>query len=533
MELVQIQPSLPVPSSTSQQTQKAVKTVEQPSVLAEDRASSYVIYVDLPDEPDEMLLVHGYTGAFDKVSKDVATYLRSRELRSAPKPLYGAWTPEKPLEGPIEAPSDEILGILRRRGYLTRMGYEKEETLLERIALKMHEVRSRVPNYIFMPTYSCNLRCAYCFQDHMRTDPRYRHLLRLMSLEMVDRVFKGIFGIEAAHGISDDSEFRRNIGFYGGEPFLKDNFRVVEHIINKALSLGPATFWAVSNATELDAYRPLLSRDKLSNIQVTIDGTPGEHNRRRIYEDGSGSFERIARNISMALDMGVSISIRLNIDRRNVGTLPELAEIFASRGWTSYPNFGVYTAAVRSYSNKKDVSECMGSWELDKELARLQTENAAMSIFAAPDDEIKQQSRRIFRDGGNTVPTLRESFCSAHSGMYIFDPFGDIYACWEKTGDPSIRVGHVQDDGTLEMNSGVSNLWRSRTVASNPVCGKCRYALHCGGGCAVLAHRNTGDYHTNFCDSFSSRFRSNVAQAYVEHISGRAFVEQKGRVCDQ
>lgn len=31
MELVQIQPSLPVPSSTSQQTQKAVKTVEQGS----------------------------------------------------------------------------------------------------------------------------------------------------------------------------------------------------------------------------------------------------------------------------------------------------------------------------------------------------------------------------------------------------------------------------------------------------------------------------------------------------------------------
>jgi len=192
----------------------------------------------------------------------------------------------------------------------------------------------------------------------MRTDPHYQHLLQPMSMEMVERIFKGIINIEAAHGIGEDSQFRRNIGFYGGEPFLKANFRVVEYIVNKALNLGHATFWAVSNATELDAYRPLLSREKLSNIQVTIDGVPSEHDRRRIHEDGSGSFGAIASNISMALDMGVSVSIRLNIDRRNVENLPELAEMFVSRGWTSYPNFGVYTAAVRSYSDKKNVSEC-------------------------------------------------------------------------------------------------------------------------------------------------------------------------------
>lgn len=50
------------------------------------RTSSYVIYVDLPKDADSMLLVHGYTGAFDKVDKKVADYLRLLEPVKAPKP---------------------------------------------------------------------------------------------------------------------------------------------------------------------------------------------------------------------------------------------------------------------------------------------------------------------------------------------------------------------------------------------------------------------------------------------------------------
>jgi hypothetical protein len=44
------------------------------------RTSSYVIYVDLPHNDHEMLLVHGYTGAFDKVSKRIATFVRAHGI---------------------------------------------------------------------------------------------------------------------------------------------------------------------------------------------------------------------------------------------------------------------------------------------------------------------------------------------------------------------------------------------------------------------------------------------------------------------
>lgn len=503
------------------------------------RASSYVIYVDLPTESDGILLVHGYSGAYDKVSTRVAAFIRSLEIRRPPKPLYGAWGLEPIVEGPVAPPSAATLETLKRRGYLTEMSVEKEEEVFNRIARKLHEVHSRRPSYIFIPTYNCNLRCPYCFQDHMRTSDRFHHLLSSMTLEIVDRIFKGIVNIETAHGIGPaqapdaGQPVPRSFGFFGGEPLLAANRPVIGHIMEQALALGPAVFWAVSNATELDAYQDVLSPKKLSNIQITLDGPPEEHDQRRAYENGSGSFENIARNISLALNLGVNINVRLNVDRGNISHLPELAEVIHRHGWNEYKNFSIYVAPIRAINDVTKRDHVMSSWDIDRAVAELQIEHPLMSIMAQPDDGLKRQAYRIFKDPEHHIPNLRESFCGAHTGMYIFDAFGDIYTCWERTGDPSIRIGHIQEDGGLQMNLPLLHQWRSRTVTSNPVCIKCRYALHCGGGCAVLAHNSTGEMHRNFCDGFSSRFRANVAEAYIAHASGAGLAERPYRLCDQ
>jgi uncharacterized protein len=489
------------------------------------RTSSYTIYVDLPGNSEDMLLVHGYTGAYDKVSRRVATYVRSLELRRPPRPLYGDWSAEPEIDGQISRPSVQTLEILKRRGYLTEMSPQEEEETFAAFATNLHERNIRqMPNYMFMPTYNCNLRCAYCFQDHMRTDSRFRHLLRTIEPAVVDRIFSGMLQIEAMHGIQGDGPRNRVIGFFGGEPLLESSRPIVQYIIEKAVDLGAAKFWAVTNGTDLHAYRDLLSPQRLSALQVTFDGPPEEHDRRRVYEDGSGSYERIARNVSMALEQEVSVNIRLNIDRNNIQHLPALAEDFVARGWDKSPYFSVYTAPIRAENDKTDAKTTFDTWGLDRALTELANHDPKMEILGRPDDKIREQARRIFREPSTAMPSFRESFCSAHTRMYIFDAFADIYACWEKTGDPTIRIGHVEGDGTVTLNTTVNTLWKSRTVATNPVCRRCRYALHCGGGCAVLALGSTGRYHANFCDGFAARFRSNVAEAYLDHIHGVSFL---------
>lgn len=499
------------------------------------RTSSYTIYVDLPDNPNEMLLVHGYTGAYDKVSRKVATYVRSLEIRRPPKPLYGEWTDESAVDGRVEPPSSATIDVLRRRGYLTDMNVEKEQEFFHKMVGRIHERNLKgAPGYIIMPTYNCNLRCAYCFQDHMRSNPLYGHLLRPMSLEMVDRIFEGIRNIELMHGLEENgSPRKRGIGFFGGEPLLAASRSTIQYIMEKTWKMGPAVFWGISNATELDAYEDLLGPDKIMRLQVTLDGIPSEHDKRRVYADGSGSWDRIARNITMALEHGVKISVRMNLDRNNINQLPELATIFSAQGWDRSPHFSAYTAPIHAVNDNVDRATTMDSWQLDQKLKEMQKEFPVLARIIGPDDMIKDRARGLFDKPETFIPELKESFCSAHHKMYIFDAFADIYACWERTGDSNIRVGRIKEDGTLEMKEETLNLWRSRTVSTNPVCSQCRYALYCGGGCAVLAEGKTGKYHMNFCDGYASRFRANVAEAYIDHISGVAVVAKGARICDQ
>jgi uncharacterized protein len=499
------------------------------------RTSSYTILVALPNDERDVLLVHGYTGAYDRVPRAVAAFLRAQQARPPAKPLYGEWSAEPGPTAPPGAPtvSDETIAHLAAQGYLTDLTPEEEETFFSGFAVKLHERALRqAPSYIFIPTYDCNLRCSYCYQDHMRSDCSFKHLLRSMRPAMVDRIFTALPRLEERHGLDPALPRRRNIGLFGGEPLLGANRPVIEHILGRACELGDVDLWAVTNGTELEAYRDLLGPAGISRLQITLDGPPAEHDARRIYADGSGSYARIAANITMALDLGVGVSVRLNVDRTNLEQIPAVAEEIVARGWDRYPGFAAYTSPVRPGNGKTEARTTLSSWELDRALTALREEHPNLRVVARPDEGMRGRARQIFDGGREVLPTLRPSFCGAHDRMYIFDPFGDIYACWERTGDPEVSLGNVTPEGDVVLRSDPMQLWHGRTVASNPVCRRCRYALHCGGGCAILALEQNGKFNSNYCDGFAARFKASVAEAYLEHAAGHGPAVVQERICD-
>jgi uncharacterized protein len=479
------------------------------------RASNYTIYVDLPDDPDHVLLVHGYSGAYDRVSAAVARYVRSLDVRP-PKPLYGTWGDDGPIRDSA-TPASGTIELLQKRGYLTAATRAEERERFDRlVALKHKRSLARVPSYLFMPTYDCNLRCPYCFQDHMRSEERFQPLLRTMTPSMIDRILAALPRIEERHGIDASEDVSRRVTFFGGEPLLARSRPVVEYIMRGLRAIGKAGFGAISNATELDAYRDLLGPDGIAFLQITIDGPKEQHDARRIYADGAGSFDQIVANVDMALDLSVDIDIRLNVDRTNIEWLPDLAAFFESHGWTERKNFSAYAAPVHAANGKTERKTTMNSHELSQAVSALRKERPELNSIGRPDDAMRQNLRGIFARGSDPAPMTKTSYCGAHNGMYIFDAFGDIYACWERTGDKNIRIGWLEPDGRVEFVEDRSAEWRSRTVTSNETCAQCRYSMYCGGGCAVLAEGLHGTMFGNYCDAFARRFRQSVSEVFSD-----------------
>lgn len=487
------------------------------------RTSSYTIYVDMPGSEDEVLLIHGYTGAYDRVSRPVARFLRSL---SGKRGANGNGT------GDGARPRAETVEVLTRRGYLTHKTHEDEEALVGKMGRALHEHAHRhQPGYVFMPTYSCNLRCPYCFQSHMRSDPGYGHLLCTMTPEVVDRIFAAMPGIEERHGLDPAAERDRGILFFGGEPLLAANRPIVEYVFRKGQSLNRPKFSAITNGTEIEAYRDLLGPDKISFLQITLDGVPAEHDRKRIYAGGAGSFEKIAANIDMALELGVRISARINLDRHNAAGVPALIQEIDDRGWRASPLFLAYAAAI--HSARDAGPELMDSWVLRKQVSALGRRHPAVRRLGHLDDNLRGRLRKVFEERDNPTPSFKATFCAAHTTMYIFDPFADVYACWEHTGDPEFRIAHVAEDGEVVFEEERRDAWRNRNILSNPVCRRCRYAFYCGGGCANLAMGRTGDLDASFCDGFAQRFRATAAKTYLDFLAGKTVEETQEPACDR
>ncbi len=518
------------------------------------RASSYTIYIPMPQFEDKVLLVHGFTGAVDLVARETAAYLKSKQTNAHDKPLHGEWGEEASLgPSPAVAPSDETLGVLETRGYLTRRSKDEEHALVAKGAtLLQRQSCASSFQYVIMPTYQCNLRCAYCFQDHMRTDPRFAHLLTRMTPATADRIFAAIPALERQVGATEQPS--RNLTLFGGEPLLAENLEVVRHIVGLARAAGITAISAVTNGTELDAYADLLGRDGIPELQITLDGPPEDHDRRRVHADGSGSFAAIADNIDLALARGAAIAVRVNVDRSNAPRLPQLARTLVERGWSSHPQFLAYTAVVYAANANTPTASTFDSGELVATMNDLRALFPEMAALQRPSDGLRRNFMKVFEGRKQPHSLFRASYCGAHAGMYVFDAFGDIYKCWDKTGDTSLRVGTVRADGTLALRGMATAAsapapalrrtlpvvtaapndiagWQSRTIASNSACSRCRFAFFCGGGCGAQAADHKGSYYTNVCDGFQTNFRRAVGEAYAAHAAGERGGLDVGRLC--
>src|SRR4030042_4097507 len=228
--------------------------------------------------------------------------------------------------------SSNILLKLISRGYFYS-DLKKEDGILATLYDSyLRKASSRPLRFVFCPSYQCNLRCIYCFETDLLSNPH-----KFMNAGVLND------SITAAKEISKEKSGKvDSVELFGGEPLLLKNKPFVEKIL-KFASEKDAPITIITNGVTVKEFIETLLpvRDKIEMLQITIDGPQEIHDKRRKYPSGKGSFDHISNNIDLLLKNKIHTNVRINIDSTNIEYIPDLHEYVSRKNWIQHPDFSV------------------------------------------------------------------------------------------------------------------------------------------------------------------------------------------------
>lgn len=394
------------------------------------------------DKGNSYLLVNMLSGHADVISE--AEYM---VLQNPPQEGY---PPEFTDKGYVKDPQQEDLDYQLR--YIQHLeDRDKEEIQL-----------------FFVPTYSCNFHCSYCYQSeypvkHQNLDPR------------VTDAFFAFIEQQFAHR-------KKYITLFGGEPLLTGNQYIenlayfIEQTYANQLDLA-----IVTNGYHLDRYTEFLKPAQTREIQITLDGTRDTHNQRRKLKDHTGTFDRIVDNIDRCLQKNISVNLRMVADRDNMDNLPDLAAFAIQKNWTQNPLFK--TQIGRNYELhycQNGKSKLFDRLSLYQELLGLIQKHPHIIQFHKPAFSVLK-----FLHENGTLPDPLFDACPACKSEWAMDFTGSIYSCTANVGKPGEKLGTFFPD--IQLSHPKIKQWQQRDVRHIEKCRECNLQLICAGGCGSMA----------------------------------------------
>jgi uncharacterized protein len=375
--------------------------------------------------------------------------------------------------------SEQFADKLTENGYIAD---DKEENSLYRNEyLSFLDKRDdEEVQLFFVPNYSCNFACTYCYQDE------YSNPGKELSVEIIDAFFNYVAGKFAGR--------KKYLTVFGGEPLLNSP-KQKEHItymLSKAKEINLDVCF-VTNGYFLEEYIDILKNSRIREIQVTLDGIGKMHDSRRFLKGGGATFEKIAKGIDACLKNKIPVNLRVVIDKENINGLPELAQFAIDKNWTETSLFK--TQLGRNY----ELHHCQATSEklftrvsLYETLHYLVKQHPHILKFHKPAYSIS----KFLAENGNLPDPLFDS-CPACKSEWAFDYTGHIFSCTATVGKEGETLGTFYPEVALKED--LVNAWESRDVTNIADCSGCNLQLACGGGCGSVAKNRTGNICSSDC----------------------------------
>jgi uncharacterized protein len=426
--------------------------------------------------PDATIFVNTLSGAMDVFSndqlRDVQSLIESEQVHDT-----------------------ELAHYMQTRQYLFQSEEEEHRRFLAlRETMRVAE-REEPTVFVVSPTYSCFFKCSYCYEGDLTTQAHH----------------SAISAADFLQGMESMEEFLRlhlqlvdkpYISFLGGEPLQPKTHGLVTSLLAEG-ARRDYRFTIITNGFLLNSFIGDLVRyaPSLKYIQITVDGPAAYHDRRRPLANSQGTFQRVTDNIGLALDSGLPVRMRTNLDLANMDGLVDLAKFVRCKGWDLRPNFKAYLAPVEDSTCRGLVvpreDKLLRLWlslKEDPQFEELLSVFDDSKLFRATDmleANISDSPRKV-------LP--RFSYCAATKGKsFVFGPEGNIYQCLRGVGEMRTSIGTFWPTFQVDMEK--INRWLQRDITRID-CKSCTsVATLQGGGCALESLTREGNMEACTCGS--------------------------------
>ena len=341
---------------------------------------------------------------------------------------------------------------------------------------------------VFVPTYNCNLKCVYCFEDCSNNNR--------INKNDVYQIIE--FTKNQLH--ANRHYQRLSVVLFGGEPLLCADECIMLCNALQALSreVGIEFESKISTNAVLITSEPVQKLFVPSNmkIQITMDGSRQYHDQRRIYKSGEGTYDKILKSINLLNEHGLknNIDLRINVDKINIDTLEDaLADVYDKVGY-------IYVGLLRAAGNNKErISDCI-------------SDNDYILTY-------RPQLEPLFKKYGKQLhygSFGKKHSCALNSNnSFIVDCNLDVYKCDNLIGQSKYSVGKIVD-GFLQKTSEYYNQ-RTWTPFHFDKCRKCNRLPACTASCAYLCLSKNGSMNKPVCYVTEEQLVCKIKQ-YIDNL---------------
>lgn len=323
--------------------------------------------------------------------------------------------------------------------------------------------KKRINRITLHVSNDCNLRCKYCYAQGGNYGISRSFMTEQTAEQFVDFCVKEFDVVD-------------RIVFFGGEPLLNPGVidlictKFKQYRINKIIPYTPL-FILVTNGTIISNEILKLIKDHIDVVSVSVDGEKEYHDANRVYNDGKGSFEKVAsfiRFIQNNTDKTVQYEATYTQNHINSGCRREKVMESLKK------QFGILGAVVDEDS--------LGYYPLIEywnNILKLEADKIQLEFL--PED--------FYNIFNKLLNNKDNHFCSIGRKSFAVNCNGDVYACHLLNGKENNKLGNIIGENIFNTPSSYTSFYHNYSLKDTIKCRQC-WARRLCGGCTVNAFYN-------------------------------------------